>query len=347
MSVLEVRDLQAEFRVRSGTVHAVNGVSFSLEAGRTLALVGESGSGKSATALSLMRLNPEPPCVYTGGTVEFEGRDILTQNERQLRSVRGKGLAMVFQDPMTSLNPVRTVGAQIAQALHRHENLSRSEAKQRAVQALRDVRIPDPEGRAAQYPHQLSGGMRQRVMIAIALACRPKVLIADEPTTALDVTVQAQIMELLEDLRTRFEMAVLLITHDLGMVAETADEVAVMYAGRIVERARAADLFARPMMPYTAALLESVPRVDRPRGEIADPIPGAPPNLSLPLAGCAFAPRCRVATVRCRTTVPPLELKADGHRAACVLSPEDVRAAFTTTGRRGRSVALAEERTAP
>ncbi len=326
MSLLEVEGLQAEFRVDSGTVHAINELSFTVEAGKTLAIVGESGSGKTATALSVLRLNPQPPCVYTGGRIMFEGRDLLTAPERALRSVRGKGIAMVFQDPMTSLNPVRTVGAQIVESLLRHEEISRHDAKARAVQALRDVGIANAEDRAKQYPHQFSGGMRQRVMIAIALACRPKILIADEPTTALDVTVQAQILELLADLKSRLDMAIVLITHDLGMVAQAADDVLVMYAGRGVERASVDDLFARPMMPYTAALLRSVPRADRPRGAVADPIPGSPPDLRLLPDGCPFQPRCLLAQPECTRILPPLEMKAPGHSAACILPPEDVLA---------------------
>jgi oligopeptide/dipeptide ABC transporter ATP-binding protein len=324
MSVLEVKNLSVEFRVDTGVVRAVNDVSFALEPSRTLAIVGESGSGKTATALSVLRLNPEPPCVYTGGQILFNGRDLLTLPERELRTVRGKGVAMVFQDPMTSLNPVRTVGAQIVEALRRHEKLTRTEAKARAVQALRDVRIANPEDRAGQYPHQLSGGMRQRVMIAVALACRPSVLIADEPTTALDVTVQAQILELLTDLKQRMEMAIVLITHDLGMVAEAADDVLVMYAGRSVERAAVDDLFAAPMMPYTVALLRSMPRADRPHGTVTDPISGSPPDLSNPRPGCPFQPRCFLAQAECAHVLPPLEEKVPGHYAACILSPEQV-----------------------
>lgn len=327
VSVLEVDQLSVEFHIQAGIVRAVNEVSFSLEAGQTLAIVGESGSGKSATALSLLRLNPEPPCVYAGGRILFGDRDLLSLSERQMRSVRGKGIAMVFQDPMTSLNPVRTVGAQIVESLVRHERLTKAEARTRAVQALRNVQIANPEERAGQYPHQLSGGMRQRVMIAIALACRPQVLVADEPTTALDVTVQAQILELLSDLKNRMEMGVILITHDLGMVAEAADEVLVMYAGRTVERAPVVDLFAQPLMPYTLALLGSVPRADRPRGVVTDPIPGAPPDLLRLPTGCSFRPRCNFAHDACAIRVPALTEKAPGHAAACVLSPGELMAA--------------------
>ncbi|MFB9835263.1 ABC transporter ATP-binding protein [Actinoallomurus acaciae] len=320
MPVLEVNDLHAEFRLDTGTVRAVNGVSFSVEQGQTLAVVGESGSGKTATALSILRLHPTPPCVYTGGQIIAGGRDLLTLPEREMRRVRGNEIAMIFQDPMTSLNPVKTVGAQIVESLRRHRSLPRGEARARAVEALREVGIAHPEARAGQYPHQLSGGMRQRVMIAMALACRPKLLIADEPTTALDVTVQAQIMELMADLQDRFGMAIVLITHDLGVVAQVADQVLVMYAGRPVEAAGADDLFERPRMPYTKALLESMPRPDVPGGAALDPIRGAPPNLLDLPSGCAFHPRCGFALPECASTVPALEEKAPGHAAACVLT---------------------------
>lgn len=326
MTVLEVKDLHAEFRVDTGIVRAVNGVSFSVDAGKTLAIVGESGSGKTTVALSILRLNPEPPCVYAGGEILFDGRDLLKLREKDLRRVRGKGIAMVFQDPMTSLNPVRSVGGQIVEALVQHEKLERSEAKARAVQALREVGIANPEESAGQYPHQFSGGMRQRVMIAIALACRPKVLIADEPTTALDVTVQAQILELLGDLQERFEMAIVLITHNLGMVAQVADDVLVMYAGRTVERAGVDALFATPIMPYTIALLRSVPRADLPPSLAQDPIPGSPPDLLNLPPGCPFEPRCFLARPQCRDAVPQLEAKATDHLVSCILTPEEVAA---------------------
>lgn len=324
MPVLEMKDVRAEFRVDTGTVRAVNGVSFSVDAGKTLAIVGESGSGKTATALSILRLNPEPPCVYTGGEILFEGRDLLAMREKEIRRVRGKGIAMVFQDPMTSLNPVRTVGGQIVEAIVQHEQISRSDARDRAVRALTEVGIPNPADRAGQYPHQFSGGMRQRVMIAIALACHPKVLIADEPTTALDVTVQAQILELLSDLKRRHDMAIVLITHDLGMVAQAADDVLVMYAGRPVERAAVDPLFATPMMPYTVALLGSVPRADRPVGTTEDPIPGSPPDLQQLPPGCPFEPRCFLARQQCRVQVPPLIEKVADHWVACILDPAEV-----------------------
>jgi oligopeptide/dipeptide ABC transporter ATP-binding protein len=319
MPVLEIDDLHAEFRLDTGTVRAVNGVSFAVEEGQTLAVVGESGSGKTATALSILRLHPTPPCVYTGGSIVAGGRDLLTLPEREMRRVRGNEIAMVFQDPMTSLNPVKTIGAQIAEVLRKHRSLSRGEARVRAVEALREVGIPHPEERAGQYPHQFSGGMRQRAMIAMALACRPKLLIADEPTTALDVTVQAEILELLAGLRDRFGMAIVLITHDLGVVAQSADQVLVMYAGRPVESAGVDEVFERPRMPYTSALLRSMPRPDVPGGVVPEPIRGAPPNLLDPPPGCAFHPRCEFALPSCSRDVPPLEEKAPGHAAACVL----------------------------
>ncbi len=319
MPVLEINDLHAEFRLDTGTVRAVNGVSLSVEEGQTLAVVGESGSGKTATALSILRLHPTPPCVYTGGEILSGGRDLLKLSEREMRRVRGNDIAMIFQDPMTSLNPVKTIGAQIVESLRRHQSLSRGEARARAVEALHEVGIVDPARRAGQYPHQFSGGMRQRAMIAMALACRPKLLIADEPTTALDVTVQAQIMELMADLQERFGMAIVLITHDLGVVAQAADQVLVMYAGRPVESAGVDDLFERSRMPYTRALLESMPRPDVPGGAVLDPVHGSPPNLLDLPSGCAFHPRCGFAMPECERGVPPLEEKAPGHAAACVL----------------------------
>ncbi|NED91088.1 ABC transporter ATP-binding protein [Streptomyces sp. SID11233] len=260
--VLEFQDLRVDFELASSTVHAVRGVSLSVAAGETLAVVGESGSGKSATALSAMRLNPEPPCVYAGGRVLLDGRDVLALPERELRKVRGAGISMVFQDPMTSLDPLQRVGAQVAEALRLHGGHSRTEARQAALTALDEVGIPDPEHRYRQYPHELSGGLRQRVMIASALVARPRVLIADEPTTALDVTVQRQILELLVTLQRRHGMAVLLITHDLGVVAETADRVAVMRHGEVVETGDVDQVFARPAAQYTRDLLAATPRLE-------------------------------------------------------------------------------------
>ena len=322
-ALLEVAGLQTFFYTRHGIVKAVDGVSFSVRPAETLAIVGESGCGKSVTALSLMRLVPDPPGRIVGGTVRLAGADLLALDEEAMRDVRGKDISMIFQEPMTSLNPVMTVGKQIAEALLLHEGLSRAAAQRKAVDMLRLVRIPEPQQRAKEYPHQLSGGMRQRAMIAMALACNPKVLIADEPTTALDVTIQAQILEIILELQHKLGTAVILITHDLGVVAETAQRVIVMYAGRKVEEATVEELFARPLHPYTHGLLASIPRLGLMRGEAAgadgrlQEIPGIVPALSNLPEGCAFAPRCAFAEERCRQAYPPYEEKRPGHWAAC------------------------------
>jgi peptide/nickel transport system ATP-binding protein len=322
-ALLEVAGLQTFFYTRHGIVKAVDGVSFSVRPAETLAIVGESGCGKSVTALSLMRLVPDPPGRIVGGTVRLAGADLLALDEEAMRDVRGKDISMIFQEPMTSLNPVMTVGKQIAEALLLHEGLSRAAAQRKAVEMLRLVRIPEPEQRAKEYPHQLSGGMRQRAMIAMALACNPKVLIADEPTTALDVTIQAQILEIILELQHKLGTAVILITHDLGVVAETAQRVIVMYAGRKVEEAPVEELFARPLHPYTHGLLASIPRLGLMRGESTgadgrlQEIPGIVPALSNLPEGCAFAPRCAFAEERCRQAYPPYEEKRPGHWAAC------------------------------
>jgi peptide/nickel transport system ATP-binding protein len=322
-ALLDVDGLQTFFYTRHGIVKAVDGVSFSVRPAETLAIVGESGCGKSVTALSLMRLVPDPPGRIVGGTVKLAGADLLALDEEAMRDVRGKDISMIFQEPMTSLNPVMTVGKQIAEALLLHEGLSRAAAQRKAVEMLRLVRIPEPEQRAKEYPHQLSGGMRQRAMIAMALACNPKVLIADEPTTALDVTIQAQILEIILELQHKLGTAVILITHDLGVVAETARRVIVMYAGRKVEEAPVEELFARPLHPYTHGLLASIPRLGLMRGETAgadgrlQEIPGIVPALSNLPEGCAFAPRCAFAEERCRQAYPPYEEKRPGHWAAC------------------------------
>ena len=323
--ILNVDDLQTYFFTRQGTVKAVDGVSFSLNPSETLAIVGESGCGKSITALSLLRLIPYPPGKIVGGRIEFEGTDLLSLDEEQMRDIRGNHISMIFQEPMTSLNPVMTVGRQISEALILHQNMTREQALARSVEMLKLVRIPEPEQRVKEYPHQLSGGMRQRVMIAMALACNPKVLIADEPTTALDVTIQAQILKLIVDLQQRLGTAVILITHDLGVVAETAHRVIVMYAGRKVEEASAEDIFARAQHPYTHGLLGSIPhldliRSDDPDAEVKDrlqEIPGMVPALSNLPSGCVFAPRCRFADDKCRAEYPPFEQKNPGHWAAC------------------------------
>jgi peptide/nickel transport system ATP-binding protein len=326
--LLAVDDLRTYFDLRQGVVKAVDGVSFALAPHETLAIVGESGCGKSITALSLMRLVPDPPGRIAGGSVKLDGVDLLTLDDEKMRSVRGKDMAMIFQEPMTSLNPVMTVGAQIAEAVLLHEKVSRKEAFDKAIDMLRLTRIPAPEQRANEYPHQLSGGMRQRAMIAMALACNPKVLIADEPTTALDVTIQAQILDIILDLQKKLGTAVILITHDLGVVAETAQRVIVMYAGRKVEEASVEDLFARPQHPYTRGLMASIPRLPSMRGETdaaeqrLQEIPGTVPPLTNLPAGCVFAPRCGFATDVCCAGYPPYEEKQPGHWAACWRSRE-------------------------
>jgi peptide/nickel transport system ATP-binding protein len=318
--LLELRDLRTHFHTREGTVRAVDGVSFSLRAGEILGIVGESGCGKSMTSLSIMRLVPCPPGEFVSGEILLEGRDLLKVSEEKMRHVRGKDISMIFQEPMTSLNPVLTIGEQIAETVIQHEGLSQRAALDRAAEMLGVVGIAEPRRRLSEYPHQLSGGMRQRVMIAIALSCNPKVLIADEPTTALDVTIQAQILELLADLRQRLGTAIILITHDLGVIAEAAERVVVMYAGRIVEEAGVEDLFEHPQHPYTRGLMGSVPHLSvRPttaRVRLAE-IPGMVPSLDDLPPGCTFEPRCRFATARCSEAYPPLETKRLWHRAAC------------------------------
>jgi peptide/nickel transport system ATP-binding protein len=326
--LLVVEDLRTQFDLRQGVVKAVDGVGFALAPHETLAIVGESGCGKSMTALSLMRLVPDPPGRIVGGKVALAGTDLLALDEEAMRSVRGKDIAMIFQEPMTSLNPVLTIGSQIAEAVLLHEKVGARQAWDKAVEMLRLTRIPEAEQRAREYPHQLSGGMRQRAMIAMALACNPKVLIADEPTTALDVTIQAQILDLILDLQRKLGTAVILITHDLGVVAETAQRVIVMYAGRKVEEAPVEELFARPQHPYTHGLMGSIPRLPSMRGDAANAverlqeIPGAVPALTNLPPGCVFAPRCAHAQDRCRAQYPPYEEKRPGHWAACWRSRE-------------------------
>ncbi|HKU94050.1 MAG TPA: ABC transporter ATP-binding protein [Vineibacter sp.] len=325
---LIVERLSTYFYTRQGIVKAVNDVTFTVMRGEALAIVGESGCGKSITALSLMRLVPEPPGRIVDGSVRLDGVDLLRLDEPAMRQVRGNDISMIFQEPMTSLNPVMTIGRQIAEALILHQDLSRKAALGKAVDMLRLVRIPEPEQRVREYPHQLSGGMRQRAMIAMALACNPKILIADEPTTALDVTIQAQILELIVELQRKLGTAVILITHDLGVVAETAQRVIVMYAGRKVEEAPVADLFARPLHPYTLGLMASIPRLSLMRGEAQtgearlQEIPGMVPALTDLPQGCAFAPRCAFAQDRCREHYPAYEEKQPGHWAACWRSHE-------------------------
>lgn len=319
--LLEVTNLKTHFPTRAGLVRAVDGVSFYLDGGELLGLVGESGCGKSITALSIMRL-VAPPGKIVGGEIVFDGKNLLSLSDSEMRQIRGDDIAMIFQDPMTSLNPVFTVGEQIAEALRLHRKLNRKVARAAAVEAMREVAIPDPARRADDYPHQLSGGMRQRVMIAMALACDPKLLIADEPTTALDVTIQAQILELLDSLRKNRELAVLLITHDLGVVAEVADRVAVMYTGKIVEEAPVEELFARPRHPYTEGLLRSVPKLTAEhvaKKERLETIEGVVPNPTELPPGCHFAPRCQYRMPRCEEGEIPLYDLDGGVTVRCVL----------------------------
>jgi oligopeptide/dipeptide ABC transporter ATP-binding protein len=317
MALLEVKDLKTHFFTREGVVRAVDGLSFSLEAGRTVGLVGESGCGKSVTALSIMGLIPKPPAKIVDGSVEFQGRDLTKLSERELEDVRGREIAMIFQDPMTSLNPTLRVRTQITEVLDRHFGYSKDEARRRAVELLEEVQIPNAADRLEDYPHRFSGGMRQRVMIAIAIACNPKLLIADEPTTALDVTVQAEILDLLEELRREHEMGLILITHDMGVVAEVADDVAVMYAGQIVEQASTLELFDHPEHPYTEALLGALPQLEGEnvrQGRLLS-IPGRPPDLIMPPEGCRFAPRCPHADLGdgCAETLPELRRIRPNH----------------------------------
>ena len=321
--VLEVEGLKTVFHTQEGTIHAVNGVSFHLRAGELLGIVGESGSGKSVTMMSLMKLLPEPPAEIVAGTVRLEGRDLLQLAPAELRRVRGAEVGFVFQDPMTSLNPVFNIGFQIIEPLREHLAMSRRAARARAIDLLDLVGIPSPSDRLGDYPHQFSGGMRQRVMIAIALACDPKVLIADEPTTALDVTIQAQIIELVKKLRRELGMGIIWITHDLGVVAGIADRVMVMYGGLMVEHATVAELYARPLHPYTRALLETLPSLDGTRPERLRSIGGQPPHLTAPPTSCPFAPRCAHVHDRCRTENPALAAVTEGHDVACWWHPEE------------------------
>jgi peptide/nickel transport system ATP-binding protein len=320
MALLEVDRLQTHFGTLDGVVRAVEGVSFQINAGETLGVVGESGCGKSVTAMSILRLVQEPPGKIAG-SIRFDGRDLLTLSEAEMQAIRGNAISMIFQEPMTSLNPVLTVGRQIGETLRLHQGMDARAAEQKAIEMLVLVGIPAPDRRVREYPHQLSGGMRQRVMIAMALACNPKLLIADEPTTALDVTIQAQILDLMRDLKKRLGSAIMLITHDLGVVAEMAERVVVMYAGRKVEEATVGEIFARPLHPYTQGLLGAVPKLgsslhEGGRSRLAE-IPGLVPSLRQPIVGCAFAGRCPYVTDLCRRVAPAIEMKAVGHLAAC------------------------------
>jgi oligopeptide transport system ATP-binding protein len=315
--LLQVEDLAVRFHTPEGIVHAVNGVSFALEEGETLAVVGESGCGKSVTMLALLGLIPIPPGEITSGQAIYRGADLLRMSQDELENIRGKDIAMIFQDPMTSLNPVLTIGRQITEGLHVHTGMDAAQAEARAVELLDMVGIPAPADRLGDYPHQFSGGMRQRVMIAMALACNPSLLIADEPTTALDVTIQAQIVELAIRMREQLGMTMIWITHDLGVVAGIAERVIVMYAGFIVEEASVDALYDDPRHPYTHALLGALPRADRRRDHRLKSIPGAPPSMLVRPQGCQFAPRCEYAIERCWTETPVLEPIAPGHRIAC------------------------------
>ncbi len=321
MALLHVRDLRVSFKTDDGIVAAVNGLSYSVASGSTLGIVGESGSGKSVNALTIMRLIPIPPGRIEGGSIVFRGENLLTKSEPAMRKIRGKDIAMIFQDPMTSLNPVLTVGDQISEAVELHLKLSKRDALTKTIDMLRLVRIPVPEKRVRDYPHQFSGGMRQRVMIAMALSCDPEVLIADEPTTALDVTIQAQILNLMNEMQQRSGSAIILITHDLGVVAETCANVLVMYAGNMVEYGSATQIFAEPKHPYTMGLLESLPRLDERGHQRLIPIDGQPPNLLRLPSGCTFAPRCKYRMPICDQPVPIYDF-GDGHVARCFLYDE-------------------------
>ena len=315
--LLEIKDLKTYFFTEEGVVKAVDGVSYDLQAGETLGLVGESGCGKSVSALSILRLIASPPGKIVGGEVLFEGEDLLKVNENEIRHIRGNRIAMVFQEPMTSLNPVLTIGRQLTEALELHLKLDGAAAKRRAIQLLEMVGISDSAARIGDYPHQFSGGMRQRVMIAMALSCNPKLLLADEPTTALDVTIQAQVLEILARLSREFGTAIIIITHNLGVVARYADRVNVMYAGKIVESAGAAELYGNPKHPYTLGLLKSVPRLDQDRKSRLDPIEGVPPDLINMAPGCSFYPRCTYRVDKCAQEVPPLLKANEKHTVAC------------------------------
>ncbi len=316
-ALLRIQDLRTQFSTSSGIVKAVDGVTYDVEEGETVAVVGESGCGKSVTALSIMRLVAEPAGKIVGGKIMFQDQNLLDLDIEEMRNIRGRDIAMVFQEPMTSLNPVLTIGMQLTETLLQHLDITEEAANARAEELLGLVGISDAKRRLAQYPHNLSGGMRQRVMIAMALSCEPKLIIADEPTTALDVTIQAQILELMKDLTRRLGVALIIITHNLGVVARYANRVNVMYAGRIIERGDAKEIYHNPKHPYTLGLLRSVPRLDQPRGERLVPIDGQPPDLTRLDDGCAFRPRCTFATERCAKEKPPLEDLGDGHLAAC------------------------------
>ena len=316
--ILYIKDLHVSFDTYVGEIQAVRGVSFHLYKGETLAIVGESGCGKSVTAKSIMRLNPEPPAKYKGGEIIFDGDDILKKCEKEMRHIRGSEIGMIFQDPMTSLNPTMTIGRQIVEGIRKHQNISKQEAKEIAIKTLKMVQIPNPEVRFKDYPHQFSGGMRQRAMIAIALACNPKLLIADEPTTALDVTIQAQILDLMKDLQNKIDTSIIIITHDLGVVADMAQRIVVMYGGKIIEYGSNKDIFYKSRHPYTWGLLKSVPRLDvRKQNNRLDSIEGTPPDLFSPPKGCPFAARCEYAMKICKKEMPPEYEISEGHISSC------------------------------
>lgn len=326
--VLEIKDLHVSFDTYAGEVQAVRGVSYEVNAGEVLAVVGESGSGKSVTAQTIMKLNPMPPARIKSGAITLDGIDIINTDELKMQTIRGSIVSMIFQDPMSSLNPTMKVGRQIVEAIKHHQNLSKEKAEERAIEILKQVQIPNPVERAKQYPHQFSGGMRQRAMIAMALSCNPKLLIADEPTTALDVTIQAQILDLLSNIRKELGTAIILITHDLGVVANLADRIAVMYAGTIVETGTAEDVFKNPSHPYTRALIASMPKHNQSRDEGLTSIPGSPPDLIAPPVGCAFAARCTKSMELCYQQTPPTFNLKEGHQASCWLHHKDCPSAM-------------------
>ena len=319
-NLLEVKNLQVSFQTFFGEVEAVRGISFNVEKGKTLAIVGESGCGKSVTAGSIMKLLPQPPVLYKGGEIIFEGENLLTKTEKQMNEYRGNKIAMIFQDPMTSLNPTMKIGKQIVEGLRRHTGMSTDEANKKAIEMLELVAVPHADKRVHQYPHEFSGGMRQRVMIALAMSCNPSLLIADEPTTALDVTVQAQILDLMKGIQDKLGMSIILITHDLGIVADKADDVVVMYAGQIVEQGKTNDIFYNPKHPYTKNLLASVPRPDMKKGEPLYSIQGTPPDLYKPPMGCGFFDRCSEAMIVCEKNMPNFYEHGNGHFSRCFLN---------------------------
>lgn len=321
--VLDIRDLYVSFDTYAGEVQAVRGVSYHVDRGEVLAIVGESGCGKSVTAQTIMKLNPMPPARIKSGELTLDGIDIVNASEENMQKIRGKEVSMIFQDPMTCLNPTMPVGKQIVEAIKHHQKLDKKEAEEKAIEMLKKVQIPNAEERAKQYPHQFSGGMRQRAMIAMALSCNPKLLIADEPTTALDVTIQAQIIDLLAEIRKELDTAIILITHDLGVVASLADRISVMYAGKVVESGTSKDIFYNPSHPYTIALLNSLPKHDTNKEDTLVSIPGTPPDLLNPPKGCAFASRCEKCMKICKEKQPPLFKLGNGHESSCWLLHKD------------------------